>query len=337
MAPAPNYLEDKIIIEDLMRFHVVKIRALKWFLAILISLVPMLIIILFIGPLSILYIISLIIVVLISPIIWKNSSDFFLKQLILNNLDKWKKGIEINFFGRLINSLIGLDITQKHYYYLEASVPDIDLNDLVDVIKSRLLNVTSASLGISFGIGTILKFTPLYEGEKEMRVIGGILIYIPAEMGAIVGVLIIITAISPILLFWLIPIIWTTQDANVKFTTQKQKISDISDKITSSLLRNLLGIAGLTLAFNFILDTEQPMRSAAGNTVMKYIIAAIMLFIFVCLIAGTAFLTSLIYLNKYHEYIVNKFRMNVAKYLNVNNTLARELAESEKILFYKTT
>ncbi|MFX0136132.1 MAG: hypothetical protein ACFFDN_21005 [Candidatus Hodarchaeota archaeon] len=45
MGPVSNYLEDKIIIEDLMKFHVVKVRPLKWFLAIFISILPMLFIV----------------------------------------------------------------------------------------------------------------------------------------------------------------------------------------------------------------------------------------------------------------------------------------------------
>ncbi|MHA1379648.1 MAG: hypothetical protein ACTSRG_14850 [Candidatus Helarchaeota archaeon] len=334
MCPAPNYLIDKTIVEELKTFYVNKLSKFRWFLVILLSVLPLIILIQALNALVFIVIVIYIVELIVSPIIWKKAGKFFLDKLILEQLKIWKKGEELNPIVKMINSFMGLDIVQKNYFYLEAAVPDIDLNSLWEIFKKRILNVTSACLGVAFGIATILKFIPLISHSTEITSIFGTIVIETGSISAILFTTIMATAISPLLIFWLIPIIWTTQDANIKYVTVKQRNFDLGEKISGSFLRYLLGFAGLSLAFGFILDTPQFLVDARGNSLMKYTIAGIFLMFYVLLIIGIAFLTGMIYLSKYHEEIVNNFRSDLAQIININNTILRDLSESEKILFY---
>jgi len=335
MTPAPNYLVDKVIVEDLKTFKVNKLSTFRWVIVVFISIFPLLLILQALHQLVYIVVLLYILEVIISPFLWRKAGNFFLKKLIIDQLKIWKEGKKLNPIVRMINSFMGLDICQKNYFYLEASVPDIDMNSLWEIFEKRILNLISACLGIAFGFATLLKFIPLFSYTIEISSIFGSIIIETERIGAILFVTIMATALSPLLIFWLIPMIWTTQDANVKYVTVKQRNFDLGDKTSGSYLRYLLGFAGLSLAFGFILDTPQFLAAARGNPLLKYIISGAFLLFYVLLIIGVAFITGIIYLSKFHEQVVNDFRMELAQIINVNNTILRELSESEKRLFSK--
>lgn len=314
-------IPDVPITEELAKFHVTKLKKSAWFRVIILVIFPLLIM-----PSALIWLvgfllITLIITVVLAPKLWRSFGAYLLTKIFIENFKSWKEKKKApNLLQKGVNYLLSMKVSADYTYFLEADVSNINLNSIYTLIKGRIFNLTSACIGISFIIGTIIAFfiSP-----------GLIQYYI------IILIMFLVLLFSPLFLFWLIPILWTIQDANINYISKDRKIYNLYETISKSSLKKILGITGITLAFSFFLDFSRVLNPKA-STIEYYIFAGFLVFIVILLIGGTALLSGILYLNKYHENIVNNFRSELAKIIDVGVISIRRVNDEEKQIILKT-
>ncbi len=313
-----SIISDKAITEDVMQFKVKKLGPLSWILVFIIAIVPIILVLQYFKFALVTIIVFFIVAALISPIVWKALGKKLLNAIFIESFKQWKEGKSVkNPILKLVNYLIGMDVSKDNDYYLEASVANINLNSIITILKDRIFTVTSACIGISATIATILRF----------------IFPRPQDIMPIIGFTMIFLLISPIILFWLIPMIWSVQDANIRCINKSdQKISDVSHKIETSTIRKIIGYYGIALAFSFFLDSGIA-GTDTTNLIQKYASAGFLTVLILFLNIGVSLLAGIFYLNLYHEKLVKQFRLDLAKVLNVGVTAIRKVSDQELALF----
>ncbi len=304
--------EDIEITKDTSKFHVIKPKLAN--LVVLIFVMFILFIISFSIWIESLYFLIFVFapIILITPTIWNRLGKIINNKLVIEGFQIWEGKKRMNPIRYMLNWIFGLNFSIKFKYFLSAEVVDLDLNE-VKKFFIKLFDVVSACIGITFTIGTILKLS--FSGEN------------------VILMLLIILCISPFLISWLIPVIWTVSDGHIRMIDEKHVISDIGEKMSKSKISRFLGMAGLALGFSFILDMAYLMEGAE-DAFTRYYFAAIYLLLFISLIIGLSFLLGMIYIWKYHEKRVNEFRSKIANIpLPIGITIVRRATDEEKGFF----
>jgi len=306
--------EDIEITKERAKFHVIKPKLANLVVLILISgiffLIPF-----FIFYESIAFLIIVFVpILLITPTIWNRLGKFISNKLVIKDFQIWEGKKRMYPIRKMLNFIFGLNFSTKFKYFLSAEVVDLDLNEKIKLIKGKIFDIVSACIGITFTIGTILKLSSISSENVALW-------------------LTIILLISPLLISWLIPVIWTVSDGHIRMIDEKHVISDIGEKMGRSMVSRILGVAGIALGFTFILDMDYYMEGAE-DVLNRYYFALFYLLMFISLIVGLSFLLGMIYIWKYHEKRVNEFRFKIAKIpLPIGITIVRQVTDEEKRFF----
>ncbi len=227
------------------------------------------------------------------------------------------------FLGRVYKytlRALGLYLDPKRDYFIEEEVPDIDMTKIQKIFQDRMIDLLSACLGVAVIIGSVLKnfllTTNLTPEEAKFIFVG------------IVG---FSTLISPVLVGWLIPVIWTLQDSAIREVTDRNTVREVSMNVRNGLLNRLLGFAGFIGGISLLMDvgpqiSDDPLE---GNVVI-FIFALLALMLVVFIISGPAYLIGILYFTRDHERNVNILRFSLfRKGLPLGMTMVRNANEEE--------
>lgn len=234
-----------------------------------------------------------IVTIIITPILYNGVGMKVLRETIIESYKTWNEEDKIQTrWIKFIIWLIGVKYYPKHKFYVQARAYDLDLGKTYELIKSRIMDILSMSIGMTFGILTLLDFFIAMTGEIFIYFIFAIFV-------------------TPILTFLIIPLIWTLKDSNLRAINEDGTLDSIGEQASNSVLSTILGLQGLILGFSFLLDYVNEineLEALALPTYLLYIIAALDLGLFILLSSGVCLLIGFIYLILYHKKNVNLFR-----------------------------
>ena len=251
--------------------------------------------------------------IFLTPIIWNKMGKRVLNQLIFKNFEIMRNGNAlIKFSRKCMNMLLGFKLKNVQDYYLQNTVPNFNANNIKQVLKKNIFDVLSATFALTFFIATILR-------------------YLNIEYFTIMWTIFILLPITPLFLFWLIPVIWTSSDGQIKKLEQDKSITNLGAIISGSIFKKFLGVAGIILAVNFLLDLsrfellepdvlvemeggELVHATEFSETEFSLLVFVSMieyLVLFSLIIMALSVLICLRYLNKFHEKNVNQLRQQM--------------------------
>jgi hypothetical protein len=130
----------------------------------------------------------------------------------------------------------------------------------------------------------------------------------------------------------LIPVIWTLDDVQMRGIDESKTMESLNDNVRSGVLSNILGIAGIMLAFDFIKTLVLEYETNSGLATDDWIIIFMTIFFVIMTIVfggGTSYLIGIVYLQKYHMNIVNQLRSKIAKVIPVGVASVRIALQEE--------
>ncbi|MHA1148040.1 MAG: hypothetical protein ACTSR8_07315 [Promethearchaeota archaeon] len=321
-----SYLLDNVNLnEESVNFHVKKVTLRTWIILIIIFIISMVVSSLVFSIFQKILLITpfILITIIFTPFLYEKLGKKITTLALVKNFALWKEDDEIeNRLRRIGNFLLGIKFYPKTSYFLQGETSDLDLNHIWEILKTRVFEIIAASIGIIFGILTIIELTPIYPED-------------PQGQWELFNFMFFFIILAPLLTFWLVPLIWTAKDVRIRAIDDERTISDMGEALGDSILSDILGLAGLALGFSFLLDMvrELDIYSDITSTVIFYLLAALYLGIFILLITGISLLTGFIYLNWYHEKNVAKTRERLVKIgLPVGVTLIRQARQQELAL-----
>ena len=186
-----------------------------------------------------------------------------------------------------INSIIGLKFDTKKNYYVEDQVVDLNMDDVPTILKGRVFDIISASLGITFIFGMIL--TSVMEVNED-------------SIGGIFGIMLIFNFFGPLIVSWLIPMVWILEDTDIRVVDDKHQIVQIGQQLRSGLFSKLLGVGGLMLGVTFLSSNATIFMEEENPSIVGiYGISMILVFLFMLMIASPSMAVALSYLEHHHE------------------------------------
>ncbi|MFW9917405.1 MAG: zinc ribbon domain-containing protein [Candidatus Thorarchaeota archaeon] len=270
-------------------------------------------------------------VILISLALWNIVGRLVNEKVVLARFQQWQNEMNVSpqqnqklarsptiqYLRLLFYRILGLHLAFDKKYYVEAHIPEQDLLNVRSMFRDRLLDVISASLGISFLIAALLRpfFVDMYENDPD----------------SLLFALEVLVAISPILVCWLIPVIWTLKDSQIRSVDSNQIIRDQAESVGSSVISRFLGIAGIVAGFFYLLDLAPSFTEEEAVAIYQWTLLALLQLLFV--VTGTTLLLTVVYLSVFHSGNVNRFRKKLAATLSLNVALARSLTQDEQAAF----
>jgi len=251
---------------------------------------------------------------------WNKYTKIILQDYLVNNFRKYHlktQGAEMakeHYLYRLIENMMGLSLSQENRYFIEAEVIDVDLRSIRATMKSRIVDLISACLGIVGLIGVILR-NSIYIKSFNLNL-------------AQFGVLMIFTLIiSPILVSWLIPVIWVLRDARIKVINTENHTDNYFEFVRKGFLSRFLGISGFIGLYSVLLEVSEILAKTNAdfeNNIFAINAVALLAFIgSILTIAGTAYFVGMLYLFTKHEDAVNDLRTILSHYIPVGLTSIR--------------
>jgi len=283
-------------------------------------------------PEIIISVVLIVLTIVLTPWLYNKVGIKIAYDTIVESYKSWNEESKTQMRERkFLLLLIGVKYYPKHKFYIQATATDLDLGKTFDLIKERILDIVSISIGITFGILTII--------DVFLTMTAEIFIYFMMFM-----------FVTPMLSFLIIPIIWTLKDSSLRAINDDGTIESIGEQASNSIISTILGLEGIILGFSFLLDytkTVDTLYSLSTPTILIYVIAALYLGLFILLASGICLLIGFIYLIKYHEQNVRKFRSDlvniqipvgipmVRKANDVETKLLRQRTEIEKTMSSK--
>lgn len=269
------------------------------------------------------------IVTIISIILWNKVGQKVLDYTILNGLIIHNQNRKVQYqqneenilttitkYRSLIYFLLGIDFSTKKQFYLEPILIDTDLNNLKKILRRRLVDVVSACTGISILIGIALRFQ-----------------FSNLEPGGLLWLSLIIINVSPILVCWFIPVIWTIEDSRIKAVDHNNHVYDLATELRKGFLNRFLGYSGVFAGLAFLIDVLPELEEGGfveATSSQLYIGAMFVLVIILLLISGTVFFITVYYLNKYHKFKVINLRKELSNFIPFGITLVRKTTNEEQ-------
>ena len=254
----------------------------------------------------------------LATVVWGYIGGYVTEKLIVENIEKVvgkkEKGSKIK---KWLLALVGIRINTEDYYYLEYTPYTIDLNKLGEITKTKMIDVTTACLGIGFLIVTIVK--PFVKDIGTAMIVSSLIV-----LGA------------PILAGLIVPMVWQLQDMRIKQLKQNHEVINIAEKTRHGALSRILGISGILAGLGFLIDTlpeifeELEKGPALLTDIRLYLVAILVLAIVTLLIGGTATLVIVIYLAGFHEKKVKRMRKRLEKIIPVGETNAIKIRRNEE-------
>ncbi len=321
-----NYLlKTDEITQEKMTFNVSKVPKKRWLLISLFVIITYIQwFVLFQGSTFIL----LFFILLFSVLTWNYIGRFTLERIVIKNFENHIKSKENNVleFQGIIGALkkgilmaLGLYLDPKKIYFVEAEVPDAEITSTRKILKTRMFDVISASLGmvVLLGSGISFLFFQLLPPKAS-----------PITPTIYTGLLFLFTATSPILVSWFIPTLWALQDSSVRsINLEERLIEDVSTSLRNGVFSRFLGLTGLLGGVSLLVSifsrlvTSNPdsfsLNTKTGDTILIYTLAVFVLFLVILFIIGPAYFVSMLYISKFHSKRVNDLRKRLVE-LNLN-------------------
>ncbi len=222
---------------------------------------------------------------------------------------------------KYLSMLLGIYLDTNKDYFIEEEVPDVDMTHLKEIFKDRLIDLMSACLGVTVLFASVLR-AMLPKSDLNFRQAREV-------FGALTGFVLLI---SPILVGWLIPVIWTLQDSAVREVTKRNTVREVAANVKNGALNRLLGFTGILGGLSLLIDILPLVVDNGQNLsfVEVYFLAVIVLFITLIAISGPAYLTGLLYFIRYHERNVNNLRRHLYDMgIPLGMTMVRNANEEE--------
>ena len=236
----------------------------------------------------------------------KNQEEHEIKA-IFRKIKKEQHFKKYRFFRVFVTSLFNLNIDPDTTYYLEEETYDLDVSKISFFIRKRLRDMITSSLGISFLIASIVKFS--------IR---------STYTGFLAGSIVIL--MSPVLISWVTPVFWIIRDSRIRFIRTENDVYDLSDRFRTSIISRLFSVSVILAGVSFFIDIIQLVTgkfdpSLIANIFM-YLGAFAFILIVIILISGISFAVGMIYLTTYHEKNVNKLRDELSEFIKFSQTNA---------------
>ncbi|MFQ5980419.1 MAG: zinc ribbon domain-containing protein [Candidatus Heimdallarchaeota archaeon] len=273
------------------------------------------------------------IVVIVSLVLWNIVGRFLTGNVVLPRFQQWQDEMNadsstsqiragsptLQYMKALFYRVLGLHLSLDKKYYVEAHIPTPDALSIRNVFRERLFDLISACMGIGFLLAALLQpfFVDVYEDDPESLLLA----------------LELLVVISPILVCWLIPVIWTLKDSQIKSLDPNQIIRDQAESVGSSGVSRFLGLAGIVAGFTYLLDLAPSFTEEETLAIYQWTIVTFAQLLF--MVMGTALLLTAAYLRLFHSSNVNRFRRRLAATLSLNVALARSITPEESNLFEK--
>jgi len=236
----------------------------------------------------------------------KNQEEHEIKE-IFRNLKKEQHFKRYKFFRVFSASLFNLNIDPDTTYYLEEETHDLDVSKISFFLRKRLRDMITSSLGISFLIASIVKFS----------------IRSPYT-GFIAGSIVIL--MSPVLISWVTPVFWIIRDSRIRFIRTENDVYDLSDRFRTSIISKLFSASVILAGVSFFIDIVQLVTGKFDPSliasIFMYLGAFAFILIVIILISGISFAVGMIYLSTYHEKNVNKLRDELSEFIKFSQTNA---------------
>ena len=222
----------------------------------------------------------------------------------------------LRIFGATILRLSGFKLSKYNEYYPEAEVKDVEIGNFGDFFRLRLLDVISSCLGLSLLIGVSLRYILPFINES---------FFIGFTAFDLIVFLFYSVAMSPLFVFWLIPVIWVFEDAQLRTVDIDRGVDsdELIIKVRRGWLSKFLGWGGLLTGLLYLADLSTDLYGTDVSIVFKYTWALFILVWFLLTVTGTAYLTTLIYLARFHERNVNEFRNLLSKIIPIGVTVVK--------------
>jgi len=259
--------------------------------------------------------------------------EFGQKKSRNNQVSIGRSNLILRIFGTILLRFSGFRLSKFNEYYLEAEVKDVEIGNFKDFLRLRLLDVVSSCLGLSLLVGVSLRYLLPYINKT---------FFIGFTADELIVFLFYSVAMSPLFVFWLIPVIWVFEDAQLR-TVDIDKGVDSDEliiKVRRGLLSKLLGWGGLLTGLIYLADLSTDLYGSDVSIVFKYSWALFILIWFLLTVTGTAYLTTVIYLARFHEKNVNEFRKLLSRIIPVGVTLVKlekQAGETHELPYYPQT
>ncbi len=303
---------------SLMKFDIVSPRGIKW---VLILLIVFIFDFYWLNPISaiktkdnllllVLKIIIILLIIICSVKLWGKIGGWINEKLLLPyiiyrvNSDKVKHKIFMKILG-LLFGLLGLNFDKQNSYFLEARVRDISIDKFWDIFNIRLTDVIFSSIGISMLIYSLIE---------------PVLISFDLNL---FNYIFYIVVISPVFIFWIVPIVWNLEDSQIRIISENGIQGDeIPSMIRDGKLSNILGYGGIIIALGKLME----LNSVGSNVVVKLQFGIYYLILLLFSVTGTAYIITILYLKTYHAGIVNRFRHALNEVFPLGTTVVRKNA-----------
>ena len=255
--------------------------------------------------------------------LWANFGHKLTRRILLKNIERYNNKKSTSWYSKLIS----LKFNQEYKYYIEAEVEDLDLNKIWILFKKKIFYFVFTSIGFSFTIAYIMVSLIGWEFfADEYRLT--LIIYIGGGL----------LSLGPVMLFWLIPLIWTVENLKIRSIDNMNIINFLEKEIKKSYLEKFIGVAGLVSAHSLLLKFSEfsisinpttgiPIISdifKLDDSTLAILMTKFLLFITIFFYFGISFLLCITYLNKHHESFVNNLRYEISKLLPIGITSVRK-------------
>lgn len=274
----------------------------------------------------------LILIIYFSRVSWKRLGNLFLRKFVQENFEMYLmernggfqryKGFRGKIYKYLL-MLFGLYLDPKKEYFIEEEVPDVDMTQLRKIYKDRISDLLSACLGTTVLIASLIKNSlTLSDVNRD------------SAINAFLGLSFLAMVLSPILVGWLIPMIWTLQDSAIREITDRKTVKEISDNVRNGPASRLLGFAGFIGGLTLLMDVIPLIAGEEINVVGTFIVALLILLMSLPIILGPAYLVGLLYFVRNHQENVNNLRFSLfERGLPLGMTMVRNANEEEIMRF----
>ncbi|MCY3413933.1 MAG: hypothetical protein INQ03_19985 [Candidatus Heimdallarchaeota archaeon] len=253
---------------------------------------------------------------------WKILSPFIFSLLILNPLRRIKSGKKLRFLNRRGLGFLGIDLSDDNQIYVESEVKTIDLNNVRKTI-SRMFELITSGLAIVFISLSIYGYENYMDRFNDPYLL--------------LTELLILLMMGPIILGFIIPVVWSIEDFALKSVDEDNNISLMSDNVRGGLLNRIFGISGLISSLSFLyqyhLYYPELTDREIVNQSMLMVDSAVLLIYLAGLFAGPSLAFGLLYLIIIHPKMVRNLRSKIIPYIPVAATFTRIATEMETNTF----
>ncbi|MBD3404602.1 MAG: hypothetical protein GF411_00525 [Candidatus Lokiarchaeota archaeon] len=243
------------------------------------------------------------IIILITPLVWQKTASIIMQNQVVRSFESAKKKSIATRPMSLLGRVFGMKtFGSEHNYYLEGKVEERDLNDITNLFRNRMLSAISSNIGFTFYIAFLINY------------------FLPSDLTGkdALFLSIMVMQLVPLLISWIVPVNWALKDTLIRTVGENNTIYDMGEEMNNGILDKFIGIGGLIVGVNVAFDLAYDATLLETTNIL--VAAVYFVFYFLLLSSGTIVIISAIYLNGYHESLVNSVRVKLSEVIRVAST-----------------